>query len=217
MLTTALLGILLGFLGSIPVAGPISLLVLAYGLEGRVRNGLFLALGAALAESMYAYFAFWGFGELLARWPWIEPVSRGLAAVLLITLGVRFLRPRPRPSLEAHPKAVSPAAGDRRSFLLGLTITAFNPTLIATWLAAVTLLRASNLVDFGAGRALAFAMGVAAGIAAWFSVLLKLLGRYQQRFSRSSQNRMLQTMGAVLVLLGVVFAGLFAQFVFKQF
>ncbi len=215
MLTAALLGILLGFLGSIPVAGPISLLVLAYGLEGRVRNGLFLAAGASLAESVYAYLAFWGFGELLARLPWIEPVSRGLAAILLITLGVRFWQRKP--PTEAEPQPSPLAVGDRRSFLLGLTITAFNPTLIATWLAAVTLLRASNLVDFGVGRALMFATGVAVGIAAWFGVLLKLLVRYQQRFSASSLNRLLQAMGAVLALLGVVFAGLFAQYVFKQF
>ncbi len=215
MLTAALVGIFFGFLGSIPVAGPISLLVLAYGLEGRVRNGIFLAVGAALAESVYAYLAFWGFGALLARLTWIEPVSRGLAAVLLITLGVRFLKPRAPP--EVHPRTSPRSAGNVRSFFLGVTITGFNPTLMVTWLAAVTLLRASNLVNFGAERALAFSMGVAAGIAAWFGVLLMLLVRYRQRFSRTLLNRMLQVMGAALILLGVVFAGLFAQHVLKQF
>jgi len=215
MLTAALVGLFFGFLGSIPVAGPISLLVLAYGLEGRVRNGIFLAVGAALAESVYAYLAFWGFGALLARLTWIEPVSRGLAAALLITLGVRFLRRRPPP--EALPQLSPPGAGNVRSFFLGVAITGFNPTLMVTWLAAVTLLRASDLVDFGAEGALAFSMGVAAGIAAWFGVLLTLLVRYRQRFSSSLLNRMLQAMGAALILLGVVFAGLFARDVFKQF
>jgi hypothetical protein len=45
------LGILLGFVGSIPAAGPLLLLVIASGLEGQRRRALALAAGGALAES----------------------------------------------------------------------------------------------------------------------------------------------------------------------
>jgi threonine/homoserine/homoserine lactone efflux protein len=45
------LGFAFGFVGSIPVAGPIAALVLSRGLEGRARSALSLAAGAALAEA----------------------------------------------------------------------------------------------------------------------------------------------------------------------
>ena len=53
------LGILLGFVGSIPAAGPLLLLVIASGLEGQRRRALALAAGGALAESLYVALAFW--------------------------------------------------------------------------------------------------------------------------------------------------------------
>ena len=74
MLTAALLGFALGFVFSMPVAGPVSLLVFGRGLQGRGRSGVSLALGSSIAESMYAYLAFWGFSALLGSYAWIEPV-----------------------------------------------------------------------------------------------------------------------------------------------
>src|ERR1700733_6137635 len=97
MLSAALIGFGLGFFGSMPVAGPIAVIVFGQGLEDRARNGLYLACGAAIAESVYAYLAFWGFSAFLTRYPWIEPTSRVAAAVLLTALGVHFYRRRPKP------------------------------------------------------------------------------------------------------------------------
>src|SRR5687768_3425522 len=91
MLTVALLGFVFGFVGSMPVAGPIAILVFGRGLEGRMRSGVYLAVGAAIAESIYAYFAYWGFSELLTHHRWIEPVTRTVAAILLIGLGLHFV------------------------------------------------------------------------------------------------------------------------------
>ena len=39
-----------------------------------------------------------------------------------------------------------PAVGNKRSFLLGLTITALNPTLIATWGAAVAAVHSCEVI-----------------------------------------------------------------------
>ena len=155
MLTAALLGFGIGFVTSMPVAGPISLLVFGRGLQGKGRSGASLAFGSAIAESMYAYLAFWGFSALLARYAWIEPVSRGLTAVLLTALGVRFARMHTAAPSEEQP--VTRQVGVKRSFFLGLTITALNPTLIATWSVVVAALHSFDVVSFGSDRALPFA------------------------------------------------------------
>ncbi len=208
MLLAILLGFVFGFMGSMPVAGPIAILVFGRGLEGRLRSGIYLATGAAIAESIYAYLAYWGFSALLSSHRWIEPASRVVAAVILIALGIRFLMPR-----KAHdPEQAPPPAnvGNKRSFLLGFTITLLNPTLMATWGAAVTTLHSFDLVAFSPAQALPFSAGVLLGIATWFAVLLTVLGRFRDRFQRATLDRIVRVMGFFLLCLGLYFGVRFA-------
>lgn len=206
MLTVALLGFVFGFVGSMPVAGPIAILVFGRGIEGRMRSGVYLAIGAAIAESVYAYFAYWGFSELISSNRWIEPVTRTVAAVLLIGLGLHFMFGRKK-TQEVDPELIQERknAGNKRSLLLGFTITALNPALIATWSAAVTTLHSFDAVDFSPKHALPFSGGVMLGIATWFTILLVLLGRFRGRFSRETLDKMVRAMGVFLILLGLYF------------
>ena len=196
----ALLGFIFGFVGSMPVAGPIAVLVFGRGLEDRARNGFFLACGAAIAESVYAYLAFWGFSAFLTRYPWIEPTSRVAAAVILTALGVHFIRKRPPP-----PDAPEPvqSVGNKRSFFLGFTITAINPTLIATWTAAVTTVYSFDIVSFDASGALPFSVGAFSGIVSWFATLLYLLNRFRARFARGTMERLMRAAGMLLIVVGL--------------
>jgi threonine/homoserine/homoserine lactone efflux protein len=209
MLIAALLGFCFGYIGSMPVAGPIAVLVFGRGLEDRARNGLFLASGAAIAESVYAYLAFWGFSAFLVSYPWIEPVSRVAAAIILTSLGVHFYRKQPVP--EGVEKPV-PKAGNKRSFFLGFTITALNPTLIATWTAAVTTVFSLGIVSFESAQALPFSLGALTGIVGWFATLLYLLDRFRTRFSRETLDKLVHVMGILLIVLGI---GIAVRFAFR--
>ena len=186
LVAAAMLGFGCGFVGSIPVAGPIAALVFRRGLEDRARSAFYLAAGAALAEGVYAYLAFWGFAELLTGYAWIELASRTAAAVILIGLGLHFVR---RAAAEAAPAASDPRSGNTRSFLLGLAITALNPALVAGWAAAVAALYSLDLVRFDPRAALPFSLGACAGIGAWFATLLVLLRRFRTRLSREALVR----------------------------
>ena len=213
MLAAALTGFVLGFVTSIPVAGPISILVFSRGLEDRQRSGVFLAMGAAVAESVYAYLAFWGFSELLLMYPWIEPISRGLAAVLLTALGARFALKGPSgPPAEGQ----SPKTGSKRNFLLGFTITALNPTLLATWPALMTLVHSLEIVTFSSSRALPFSIGVCLGISIWFAVLLALLQRFKGRLRSSTLDAIVRVMGIALIGLGLYFAVRLIQYLISR-
>lgn len=210
MFTASLIGFACGFLGSIPVAGPIGILIFGRALEDRARSAVYLALGSALAESVYAYLAFWGFGELLASYKWIEPISRGLGAVLLTGLGLRLALKRNgsgEPQLRPNPKV-----GNKRSFLLGLTITALNPTLVATWGAAVTFIHSFDVITFDSREALPFSIGVCVGIVSWFVLLLLGLGRHRGRFPRTTLDRTIRVMGVLLTALGLFFAYRFVAY-----
>ena len=200
VVAAVVVGVVLGFVGSMPVAGPIALLVLGRGLENRSRNGLSLAFGAAIAESVYAYLAFWGFGAVLASYPWIEKVSRFGAAFALVALGVHFYRRRHRAAAHDAPPSKS---GNKRNFLLGFAITALNPTLIATWTFTVTTVYSFGLLSFEAQKALPFSLGAFSGIVGWFATLLYLLKRFRKVVTPTALQRTLNSVGIVLILLGL--------------
>src|SRR5262245_53913221 len=128
LVAAALLGFAFGFVGSIPIAGPIAALVFHRGLGDRARSALYLGSGAALVEGGYAYLAFRGFSEVLTRYTWIEPACRIAAAVVLTGLGLRFARGGHADAIDRAPP--DPGDGTKRSFLLGAAITALNPALI---------------------------------------------------------------------------------------
>lgn len=200
MLAAAIVGVVLGFIGSMPVAGPIALLVLGRGLENRSRNGLALALGAAIAESVYAYLAFWGFGAVLARYAWIEKVAHFGAALALIALGVHFYRRQHKASAVSIPPTNT---GNKRNFVLGFAITLLNPTLIATWTFTVTTVYSLGLLSFEAHKALPFSLGAFSGIVGWFATLLYLLKRFRTVVTTTALQRALKMVGIVLIVVGL--------------
>jgi threonine/homoserine/homoserine lactone efflux protein len=200
LVAAAILGFIFGFVGSIPIAGPVAALVFRRALEGRARSALHLAVGAALAESIYVYLAFWGLSELLERHAWIDAISRIVAAMLLIALGLRLaLAPRTEPI----PTVGEPAVRDARSFLLGLTVTMMNPALIAIWTAAVAALYSVDFLHFDARAALPFSAGAGAGIVAWFAALLTMLRRLRMGSSRKTIDRSIRAVGILLAIIGL--------------
>ena len=201
MIIAALIGFLFGFIGSMPVAGPIAALVFARALQGRMRSGLRIAMGGAVAEAAYAALAFWGFAELLEQYPWVQQVSNAAAAVILTVLGILFVRHKPGEPQES-PEEDQPRSG----FLLGFTITALNPTLIATWAAAAAMLLSTGLVAFEGAHALPFSVGAMVGIVAWFATLLRLVAHFRERFSYATLARVIRAMGWFLLVVGAWFA-----------
>src|SRR5216683_2058256 len=84
-----------GFIGSVPLARPIAVMVFSRAVQRRFGEALRIGLGASAAEGLYAGAAFWGLTTLLGRSPLAVPLSRAAAAVVLLVLGVRFMFWRP--------------------------------------------------------------------------------------------------------------------------
>lgn len=230
MFIAAIAGLIAAFLASMPVAGPVAALVVRHALEGQARSALMLALGTALAEAIYAFLALWGFANLLGEYPIIVPISKVVAAVVLIGLGFWFTRFVPTPMGQTAPppppgarmatrqmQAIidRPTSAERpwRSFGVGLSVTLLNPTLLATWAAAATTIMSMNLFPVNGTYALPFALGVAVGASAWFFLLIALLSRYRDRFSQRAMQRTIRGMGYGLVALGLWFLGVFIHWV----
>ncbi len=205
MFTALIIGFLFGFIGSMPVAGPIAALVLARALSGRFRAACAISVGAAVAEAGYAFLAFYGFSTLLVKYPVILPISRAAAALILTTLGVLLAWKQGKIGETKEPER------DRLtgSLLLGFTICALNPTLLATWTAASATLASSGLLKITPQLAIPFALSACVGIVAWFLVLLALVRKYRERFRAETLAKVVRAIGVVLVGLGIYFGYLF--------
>jgi threonine/homoserine/homoserine lactone efflux protein len=208
MLIAALLGFLFGWFGSVPVAGPIAALVVTRGMQGRFRAGVYVALGGGMVEAGYAFLAFLGFSTLLTDYPLVVPISRGVAAVVLLVLGIIFARPQP----EQQKSDIPPRESALGSFALGAWICAINPTLIATWAAVVTTVYSIDFIDLTSSQALPFALGACLGIAGWFLTLLWIIRRYRERFSPKVLAQVVRAIGVALIVIAFWFAWRFVQY-----
>jgi threonine/homoserine/homoserine lactone efflux protein len=207
-----LVGFLFGFIGSIPVAGPISALVLKKSLTGEHKAAALVGLGGAIAEAIYASVALWGFSAVLDRYPIIDPISRAVACAILVALGISFMRykdARAEDESKAKPKGKATAL---RSFLLGFTITIVNPTLIATWTASAATLAGSGIV-FTSSHAPLFGLGSFVGIAGWFTLFVFLLRKFGKRFSANTLSKVVRVIGGLVLLVGLWFGYRFVRYI----
>jgi threonine/homoserine/homoserine lactone efflux protein len=208
-----LIGFLFGFVGSIPIAGPIALLVFAFGNDGRFRYGLGVAMGGALAEAGYAFLAFWGMHRIIYTYPKLIPYADGAGGMVLLIVGLMFALKKTVTNDQAEMVSSRAKHGRKRGFILGFLITAFNPTLMATWSTAVTALFSSGIIDGSkAWQGVPFAIGAAIGIVCWFALLLALIYRQRTRFKRATVNAMGRIIGVALIGLGIWFGSRFCDF-----
>jgi threonine/homoserine/homoserine lactone efflux protein len=185
-----------GFFGSMPLLGPISVLVVSRVANGEFDDARRVGMGAALAEGIYAAIAFWGFATFLARHPIVVPLSHGATALLLVALGVRFI-------LFREEKRRHPSSRRTGGTLLGFSISALNPTLIVTWSAAVAFLYSKGLGGLSAAYAVPFGACAGAGVGTWFVLLVNVLRKYEARLARKALATIVRGLGVVLLTLGV--------------
>ncbi|MCF8258882.1 MAG: LysE family translocator [Flavobacteriales bacterium] len=196
----ALLGLVLGFLGSMPVAGPIALLVVRKGVKEEYDEGAAIALGASVPEAVYCGLALFGFDFLFERYPIVESASQVLGGILLLVLGIGFMLMKPR---EEDLKTLLPKKGRWAApFMTGFTVAAFNPTLMVTWSGVAAVLYAM-MGAFTELEMIAFPIGVGLGNFLWFAVLLSLMQRHRARFSQRAIVSAIRVIGAAIVLLGL--------------
>jgi threonine/homoserine/homoserine lactone efflux protein len=204
-LLALVIGAVMGFVGSMPIAGPVTVLVLERSLVRRGREGLGIALGAAIGEAVYAFAAAWGVGAFFGAYPHVLPVSRVVGALVLIALGI-YLATHRRPRRAPAP-ARAPLEGDeRRGFVLGASLTLLNPTIIASWTVAVTAAHGAGLLVPGLLAAAAFAVGVGVGIVGWLAILVRMLDHFQSTLKPQTVERLLRVTGWVVVGLGIALA-----------
>jgi threonine/homoserine/homoserine lactone efflux protein len=204
MAATLVVGLVLGFVAAIPLAGPVALLIVSRAMEGRAVGGVFIGIGSATAEAIYAALAFWGFSTFLTRYGWIVLAARIVSAVILIVLGVLLARGKVTPAEELE-KPIRLVRGPQRggSLAVGFTLTLLNPTVIGSWAIVATTLFSMDVVTFEPIRTVPFGAAVGVGIGLWYFLLVELLTRFKSRVSPGLLPRITRWLGVGFIGVGV--------------
>ena len=211
VLAALFFGLILGFLGAIPVAGPVSAMVIERALDRRFSAALLVAIGSALAEGIYAFLAILGFSAF-ADLPWVAAGSKAVAAVVLIAVGLSFALRRAPAADPNTPLGPPPKDGAlRRQWFIGFSVTIVNPTLLATWGAAASMLIASEWVTLEPVTGVPFGLGVAIGASSWFALLVLIVKRFTHNIKPSSVRRIIRGIGWALVGIGAWMAVAFVR------
>ena len=177
-------------------------MVMERGLAGRVRRGLLLAAGAALAEGLWCLAARLGVGTILARWPQAAGVADVVGAAVLLAVGAWFVVVGRRPTGQVVPTPTTPVGARRRDFGLGFVLVAANPAILFNWIAALAVIVGLGLRPM-AGPPGSFSIGVVLGVWAWFALLLVMLDRVRGRIPPMARQLVLTGMGALLMAVGL--------------
>ncbi len=191
-------GFAMAFIGSIPPVGPIAVLLLERGVSGRDHEGRGIALGAALAETIYCALALAGVSELMRRYAIVEIIARAIGVAILFGLGVYFARFEITP-----PHASPPKKTGGGPFALGFSISAANPVLIITWSGSIATLLSFTRIRFDLAERGMFVAGVFLGMFGWFHVFLWMLRRYRDRITLRAAQWSVRVAGVAMIALAL--------------
>jgi threonine/homoserine/homoserine lactone efflux protein len=131
ILTISIAGLLAGFIFSMPIAGPISILIVSNALKGRLRYCNFVSLGASIADFIYVFIAVFGLTNLYSYYKPAIPYIFLAGSVLFFFLGYKLIQTNVDiEHLEnRNPLSEKIEKKERGGFYTGFMINALNPTL----------------------------------------------------------------------------------------
>ena len=136
LITISIAGLIAGFVFSMPVAGPISILVISNALKGRLKYCNLLTIGAALADLVYVFIAVYGLTRFYSWYKPAFPYLMGACSLFIIFIGYTIFRTKINPENiddKIHlPERINKEA--RGGFVTGLLVNLINPTLFFGWL-----------------------------------------------------------------------------------
>ena len=92
LITISLVGLLAGFILSMPIAGPISILITSNALKGRTRYCYLATIGASFADFFYVFIAVFGLTKLYTLYKPFIPYVLSVGALFLIFMGYKIFK-----------------------------------------------------------------------------------------------------------------------------
>jgi len=136
ILTLFLVGAITGFIYSMPIAGPISVILISKALQGKVRFCLRTALGAAIVEAFFVFIVVYGITSLYELYQPLLPYFLLIGSVFVIFVGIKIRKHKiDLESIESK-MIVTDKYENRGGLRTGIVINLTNPTIFMNWFIA---------------------------------------------------------------------------------
>lgn len=132
--TISLTGFLAGFIFSMPVAGPISIIITSNALKGKLPFCNRLAIGSVIVEFVYVLIAVFGIASLYPYYKPLVPYLLLAGAILILSVGIKISRTKLDLSTIQSENIIRDKYANRGGFRIGLLLNLTNPTLFFGWL-----------------------------------------------------------------------------------
>jgi threonine/homoserine/homoserine lactone efflux protein len=132
LLTLSVVGLLVGFIFSMPIAGPISILITSNALKGKTKYCNQAAIGAAGADFIYVFCAVLGLTKFYTFFRPAMPYILFGGMIFLFVLGFKIAKTNMQ---DVSKKENNVGQGNTKNGLLtGFLLNFLNPTLFISWL-----------------------------------------------------------------------------------
>lgn len=124
-------GLLAGFIFSMPIAGPISILITSNALKGRMRYCVLASMGSFIADFTYVFIAVFGLTKLYSFYKPAIPYIFAVGSIFFFYLGYRIIRTKiDIENLEDKSHLTEKIQKkEKGAFYTGFMINFLNPTL----------------------------------------------------------------------------------------
>jgi threonine/homoserine/homoserine lactone efflux protein len=131
ILTISIAGLLAGFIFSMPIAGPISILITSNALKGRLRYCNLVSIGASIADFIYVFIAVFGLTKLYSLYKPVIPYIFSAGSIFFFYLGYKIMKTKiDIEHLEDKSHLTEKITNkERGAFYTGFMINFLNPTL----------------------------------------------------------------------------------------
>jgi threonine/homoserine/homoserine lactone efflux protein len=136
LITISIIGLIAGFLFSMPIAGPVSILITSNALKGRLKYCNLITIGAAIADFIYVLIAVYGITNLFSAYKGVIPYILGAGAILVFYVGIRIARAKFDPEHIDEEQRLADKQDNKHkgAIYTGFMLNFLNPTLFFGWL-----------------------------------------------------------------------------------
>ena len=197
-----LIAFVVGFFIAVPTMGPASAIIIRHVVGERYREGFAFAAGSVLAEGLACLAAIWGVELAFYTIPNLRTILEWGGTFILLAVGAYFaLTGGPSDTdNEVVPQPSVASLGGQS--LGGFAVTAFNPTLIATWTTLFGIGISVLDVQLATWQKWLFPVAVMLGEFAWFTTLVLLAKRFGAYLDETVVGWIIRGIGGLLFALG---------------
>jgi threonine/homoserine/homoserine lactone efflux protein len=137
LITMSITGLIVGFVFSIPIAGPISILVTSNAFKGRLRYCNMATIGASVADFVYVFIAVFGLTKLYSLYKPAIPYILLVGMLFLFYTGYKIIHTKvDLEHIEDKNLIGKIKIKDKGGFYTGCITNLLNPTLFIGWLSS---------------------------------------------------------------------------------